>query len=347
MLNEIGEYEQYTLSPAELLACKNRRLKRYTLIKQDFGGLERAMTIIARHFIFDTPIGFNEKELREILKAWCGFRHEAETILPEHFEGWLNNYMRRVLLRETLQDCLDDEKFPTDLKALIEKISLEPDFNAREYLKALKGFDLTHGDIPKIKNLLEALVALPNKNKNFSKNYFDSLTYKGKNAFRAITYDKVIANALLAGRLRRYYLVCDEELFATERILKRDGKKILPKDKDMVLKMTAEYLLQCRHTEQRFIVTNNADMTNWLLGSVKSEDLRPKREQYILSESKEKVFELSEMIGGINVIKVTLNPEWAKHFCLIEDESNDFENNRGRIFFSDAGSSEALTEEKF
>ena len=343
MLNEIGEYEQYTLSPEELLACKNRRLKRYTLIKQDFGGLERAMTIIARHFIFDTPIGFNENELREILKAWCGFKHEAETTLPEHFEGWLNNYISRVLLAETLQGCLNDENFSTDLKALIEKISRKPDFDAREYLKALKDFDSAHVDVSQIKNLLEALTKLLNKNKTWSKNYFDSLNAKN---FRGITYDKVIANALSAGKLRRRRLVCDEELFATKRILKKDGKKISAKDKDTVLKMTAEYLLQRRRTEQKFIVTNNADMTNWLLSSVKSEDLSAKRDQYMLAGSKEKVFEIGEIIGGINVIKVKLNPEWASHFRLIEDD-DELDNNRGRIFFGDTGSSEALKENVF
>ena len=100
MLNEIGEYEQYTLSLEKLLNYKNRRLK-YCNIKNNFSGLERVMTIIARHFIFDTPIGFDENELREILKAWCGFNHEAKTILPEYFYGWLNNYIKRVLLFET------------------------------------------------------------------------------------------------------------------------------------------------------------------------------------------------------------------------------------------------------
>ena len=81
LLNEIGEYEQYTLSIEELLSCKNRRLERYNLIKNALSGLERAMTIIARHFIFGTSVGFNEFELREILKAWCGFKHEAKTTL--------------------------------------------------------------------------------------------------------------------------------------------------------------------------------------------------------------------------------------------------------------------------
>lgn len=344
MLNEIGEYEQYILSPEEIATCKNRRLKHYTLIKKDSGGLERVMTIIARHFIFDTPVGSNEDELREILKAWCGFNHEAKTDLPEHFDGWLNRYIH-ILLFEKIQSCLDNEKFPNELKSVIKTILSDQNFGVKEFLAVLKDFNSIYGDVPskikdairQIKNLLEALDELPNKNRTFSRNLFDNDKY------RAITYDKVIANAFLAGKLRRYYLACDEDLFETNRILKTDGKKFSAKDKDMVLKMTAEYFLQSRNTTQEFIVTNNADMTNWLLGAVKSEELSKKRKIYMLTETNEEIFETST-IAGINVIKVKLNPEWAKHFRLIEDGSTDLDAKWGRIFFSDTGSSEFLKE---
>lgn len=304
MLNEIGEYEQYTLSPEEIAACRNRRLKQYTLIKQKFGGLERAMTIIARHFIFDTPVGFNEKEVREILKAWCGFNHEAKTILPEHFYGWLNNYIR-ILLSEKVQ---------------------------------------SNAPTAEIKNLLKALDELPGKEKDFSKNLFDGLDAKGDIFFRAITYDKVIANAFLAGKLCRYYLVCDEELFNTKKIFKlgKRGQKLSAKDKDMVLKMTAEYLLQRQYTSQEFIMTNNANMINWLSGSEKSERLAIKRGNYLLSETEEKIFEVGDKIERLGVTKIKLCHEWAKHFSLVKDDSDNLDDKLGRIFFSDVGSDEFL-----
>ena len=330
MLNEIGEYKQYTLSPEELAACKNRRLKQYTLIKQKFGGLERAMTIIARHFIFKTSVvDFDEKaekELREILKAWCGFKHEAKTSLPEHFEGWLNNYIR-IFLSEKVQSYLDAEKNPTDLKSAIENISLN------------------NAPTAEIKNLLGALDKLSKKNTIFSKSLFGGLDAKGDTPFRAITYDKVIANALLAGKLRRYYLVCDEELFQTKKIFKSDkrDKKLSAKDKDMVLKMTAEYLLQRRYTSQEFVATNNANIINWLSVPEKSERLAIKRGNYLLAETEEKIFEIGDEIEGLGVTKIKLCHEWKKHFSLVEDDDN-LDSKLGRIFFSDIGSGEFLKE---
>ena len=343
MLNEIGEYEQYTLSPKELLACKNRRLK-HCNIRNGFSGLERVMTIITRHFIFDTSVGSDDNELREILKAWCGFKHKAKTPLPEHFDGWLKNYIKRVLVFETALACFRYEKLPSDLKTVIGKFLADRDFELKESIATLESFEFTDGDVPKrlkentgkLKNLLKALDELPDKGKNFSKNLFGGLDAKGDTPFRAITYDRIIANALLEGKLRCYCLTCDEELFKTEIILK-GGKKLSTKDKDIILKMTAEYLLQRRNSDQEFIVTNNANMINWIAGE------KPdcsKRESYTFAETKEKLFEITK-IDGINTTKVKLAPKWAKHFRLIEDGSND---KWGRIFFSDNGSSEPLKE---
>ena len=341
MLNEIGEYEQYTLSPEKLLNCKNRRLKYYN-IKNNFSGLERIMTIITRHFIFHTPVGFDENELREILKAWCGFNHEAETTLPEHFNGWLNNYIKSLAF-ETASECFQYEGLLGDLKPVIVKF-LARDFEIKESLAILKNFEFTNDDVPKrlkentgkLKNLLKALDEFLNKGKNFSKNVFDPLNAKGETPFRAITYDRVIANALLKGKLRCYCLACDEELFEGKIILK-DGKNLSAKDKDIILKMTAEYLLQRRNSNQEFIVTNDANMMNWLAGE------KPdcsKRKNYAFDKTKEKLFEISK-IEEINAIKVKLHHEWAKHFCLIED---GVDAKWGRIFFSDNGSSEPLKE---
>ncbi len=352
MLNEIGEYKQYTLSPKELLDCKNRRVKHFNL-KNRFSGLERIMTIITRHFIFDTPVGFNEGELREILKAWCGFNHKAKTILPEHFDGWLNNYIKHVLAFEVAVYCLGYEKIPTDLKTLLEKFLINRDFDIKESLAVLENFKFTLADVPKrvkentrkFKNLLKILEELPKKNKDYSRNIFAEFNFKGDNHFRAITYDKIIANALLEGKLRCYYLACDEELFETKKI-RKGGKKLSAKDKDTVLKMIAEYLLQRRNSDQEFIVTNKANMMNWLAGekpdyfSKKKETGEIPIEGYMLAETKEKLFELNK-IEGINPIKLKLHPELAKHFRLIEDGTDV---KWGRIFFSDDGTSDLLKE---
>lgn len=110
--------------------------------------------------------------------------------------------------------------------------------------------------------------------------------------------------------------------------------------------MTAEYLLHCQHTEQKFIVTNGADMANWLLGEIKPNDgvSKARKGKYVLAETNEALFEIKYKIKGIKVTKVKLNPEWAKHFRLIEVGSDK---KWGQIFFSDSGSSEYLKENFF
>lgn len=359
MLNEIGEYEHYSMSPQEIAACEYPRLKYFTLIKREFSGLERAMTIVARHFLFDTseetPDLSESKinELRELLKAWCGFKTEARTERPTHFDGWLVSYIRRAFLDERIQLCrnnlpvIDSAESRVALSNLLEKISSWQSVGELgEVLSDFESFRSAHGKTLKkfgyeptqIAALLKTLIKLADKNKNFSKSLFGSLTAKGEIPFRAITYDRIIANALLAGKLRRYYLTCDEELFRTKKILK-GSKKLSAADSDMVLKMTAEYLLNRRHSSQEFTETNDSNIMNWLVGSRKPENFD--RDSYVLAENGEQVFEMSKVnLGGINALKFKLHPQWTKHFALVEDDDRCAE--LGRIFFSDAGSSEPL-----
>ena len=360
LLNEIGEYEQYTLSPQKISTCEYPRLKYFTLIKSDFSGLERAMTIVARHFLFSgsdsAPRTRDDDldELREILKAWCGFKNEAHD-LPPDFNGWLPNYIRLAILSDKIKICrekisnLESEELQAALSDLLDKISAQE--NAKglaEPLAEFESFKVAHeNELKKIKDAptqivasMKAIIVLAGKNKIFSKNLFGSLTGKDKIPFRAITYDRVIANALLAGKLRRYYLVCDEDLFRAKKILK-DGKKLSATDTDMVLKMTAEYLLKRQHTSQEFTETNNSNIVNWLVGTRKPEKFE--RDSYVLAESEENIFELRKVnLGKINALKVKLHPEWTKHFRLVEDGTFDDDSILGRIFFSDAGSSEPL-----
>ena len=360
LLNEIGEYEQYTLSPQMIAACEYPRLKYFTLIKRDFSGLERALTIVARNFLFndDAPRTSDSElgELREILKAWCGFRNEAQN-LPPHFDGWLVTYIRYAFLNEKINSCrekiscLESVELQATLTDLFEKFSaqdkpeefsvplakLESLMTAQsEELK-----DIMEG-LKQIVTLLRAQIKLSVKNKNFSKNLFGSLNKQGDTPFRAITYDRIIANALLAGKLRRYYLVCDDELFRTKKILK-GTKKLSATDADMILKMTAEYLLQRRHTSQEFTETNDSNLMNWLVGSRKPENFA--RDSYVFADSGEKIFEVRKVnLGGINALKIKLHPDWTSHFILAEDGTGNYDSIFGRIFFSDAGSSEPLRE---
>ena len=89
MLDEILEYQQYSFdinSPDDQV----RRLKRSTLIRINkikgskvvtFTGLNRVLTIIARHFIYEIYDGDDDLKGKTInaLKAWLGHRRPDES----------------------------------------------------------------------------------------------------------------------------------------------------------------------------------------------------------------------------------------------------------------------------
>ena len=107
--------------------------------------------------------------------------------------------------------------------------------------------------------------------------------------------------------------------------------------------MTAEYLLKRRNSPQLFTETNDLNMVNWLAVDKKPENFD--REKYRLAVSGENIFDVRKVnLDGINATKFKLHPDWTKHFRLVEDTGDNLEEKLGRIFFSDAGSSEKLKE---
>lgn len=106
-------------------------------------------------------------------------------------------------------------------------------------------------------------------------------TYSNKNDYNRVTYGTAIANACNLGRLKRYYLICTEE--KTEHLTK-NGKIICkPKDKknmnsdlDIILKITAAYLLECKRSfykENTWIYLIMSDICNWGKNNPKTTNL--------------------------------------------------------------------------
>lgn len=276
MLNEIGEFEQYT-------APCGKRLKYGTLIKGNFSGLERAMTIIARRVIF----GLNDEprrtveEARDCLKIWLGFKTDENPLVPT---GWLPAYIGNLT--------------------------------------------------PQTAKINDRLEELPKKDATFDRSVF-RLTEK---EFRAITYDRVIANALILGKLRRYYLVCnfkaDDDVFKSSGILSKRKKS-----RDLVLKLTAFYLLQRRLNDQEWVPFNQMNFMNWLTSATKPENWK-------LDEFTFRVKPLFERISvtSLKVVKLKVNPIWLENFSLAEESK--LPENFGGIFFSDTAAVAPLAENR-
>ena len=126
MLNEIIEYEQYTISP-ELFDINNihPRLKYHTFFpssEKDRGrsGMSRAMTVVARGYIFgkdgkkdykslfNRDGVFNDKKVVEVLKAWCGLECKEEVDIFE--KNWIKLYVRYYFNKELAEEKNNDKE---------------------------------------------------------------------------------------------------------------------------------------------------------------------------------------------------------------------------------------------
>ena len=118
MLDEILEYQQYSFdinSPDDQV----QRLKRSTLISftknnrlnkstATFSGLNRALTIIARHFIYEVYDGDDDLKEKTInaLKAWLGHRRPDESADAEvhRLYKWLPLYVEKIFLANSIDE---------------------------------------------------------------------------------------------------------------------------------------------------------------------------------------------------------------------------------------------------
>lgn len=349
MLNELGEYNQYAAALHSFPDFAGHRLKYFTLIKNGFSGLERALTIIARRHIFadaEQYSTFDEEHVKDILRAWCGFEFRSE--VPAHLVNHLPEYIKQNFLSSCLNECRlkskdfsDDESYPALLNFL-EKSNSE---SLTALLAAKKNSPLLKAmntDLERAKKILAALDTLSGKKRAFDRTIFNVLADDG-DEYRAIKYDRIIANALFFGKLRNYVLVCERDPFTTSlkkiTASKPAGKNLLPSQQDLVLKLTAVYLLQRRYSDQDFVTFNELNLISWLATETKPENLH--LDKFIFGETGENLFE-TRLINGVNVKKLRIHPDWLKHFQLVENvESNGYEN-LGRIFFTDSGAAKPL-----
>ena len=379
MLNEIKEFEQYTFPLNSVFDKLDCRLK-YANMFPDFSGLDRALTIIARWYIFKDGkdrSNFNEENTKEVLKTWCGFH--TDKALPEItlLKDWLPNYIKVAFLKEKLQVCIDTlaaiivNTKEKEVLSLLKSMSFDDtDKDLIEKMNVLEKIEKTLDDgsfikkdesLKAVKKIIKGLEAL--KNKRFNENMF-SLSYQylaDLNNYKKITYDRIIANALNIGKLEQYYLVCGTDPFKTKLISKatkeKTTKTLNATDKDIILKITALYLLRKRRTTQNYVEFNKVDMANWL---PKLDNKLEKLDKYKFGEKLETLF-LFDTIGrskanrknnnenrqkGGNVTKVRIHDEWIKIFSVVPAQNIDNPEYIGKLFYSDLGSAHYLEEGK-
>lgn len=350
MLDEIREFQEYTMDLDTLWRGKKFRLQ-YLTLTNALSGLERAMTIICRHYMFHGGMkggAPDAPQLTEILKAWCGFPH-APTSGAKALQGWLTNYICQILLRNGLENNrppLANEVYQESMKILaaISPADPPPPEVCLEKLAALEKIKDFPAQQSCLKKIMTSLKDLSYKSKSLPKDIFPANPKIKENDYKAITYEKIIANAFVAGPLKRYYLVAASDPFQgrIENLPVSYGnrepytKKFRNNDRDLILKVTAAYLLQNKTGSKEYVTVSQTDIANWMASKQNPTTLA--LDKYRFQESKEPLFQ-KQTFG--NIIKLRLAPEWRAIFSLAEEAPQQ---KSGAIFYSDPGSRLLLRE---
>ena len=317
MLNERFEVSEY-MYDVKNTNPRPERIKRSILLWQnDLLGLERFMIMLARFFIFEDGAGYEEglKRADAAIRMWCGHAPEkrSEDRLADQYEYLQENY-------PWLDYWL--------INYLRETVSCE-DEQAMERVE-------------------NGLRALENKKPGFS---VSSLNKQAKeNDFKAIRYDKIIANAAVSrGPLKRYYLACADPEWDIN-IHGKDDKNLTDGQHDRILKTIAAYMLERslkqRHDDApRFELINYMDITFWAVGNRKL--YRGDYSSFAIADRP--LFSFQKGMSG-NAAKVKPDYDWFKScgWKLIDATENDsalddfLDNNPEAIFFSDSGGSKPL-----
>ena len=386
MLNEIKEFEQYTdsLDTAEI------RLK-YRGIRNNLSGVTRAMTIVARKLYFDdqNPEG-RISRVKDNLKAWCGDPKiiNPGDICPEIRQNWLPDFIISVHGQKRLdgfdnylnseedikgypryQEICDmfefiktnfntgafrDKKTREQIMAFSKKIT----FFSKELGDSEADRRRSRSEYTQVSNILYAMYEL-NKNygtSGYNKKMFnDRLEKASRNDFKKITYEKIVADAVAAGPLNRYYLVCEKEnLFDVEYknkkpFQKKSWSKATKGKEDLILKIVAAVLLGQRSFDAEEVLSadyvlindlvpvNKTDIANWLKGNGKLDSMA----EY--SFKGKKLFESEDLK---NVAAVGVDSAWMEdcRYAVIPENQLDayLSKHQGAVFYSDPGAGKFL-----
>lgn len=384
MLNELREYEQYTFPVKS--GIEEKRLKHKPLCN-GLSGITRAMTVIARKCYFSGKCEKNVFLTKNTLRVWCGDpKGEQELTEPEISYGWLPEYIVNVLGKEKMElfgsmlgqyfqmmTSPEDKEIPEKLRTLQDGFCIEA-FRNRESrnlildsMAALADYCQKMENQYKLKDLnsvckeVKSLVRLLDTlNRRYGKNFFNKPLFtedfesKDFNDFKMVSYDRIAADAVVQGPLKRYYLVCGKADFAPIKYRSKK-KETSPfagewtgwtdkteKKADLILKTTAACILEFKRKKGEGILTehvpiNQVDVINW---TVTSQDFDHLKDYFIDNRP------LVEIENYGNACSCRMDPQWMEEceWDVIPEEALDsyLEENPKAVFFSDQGSGKYL-----
>ena len=264
-------------------------------------------------------------------------------------------------------------------KEKLSEIEKEIEKNYKVTLSKLDNLKNLTTRITDVMKIIDVLIKLNNKAKYYNKSFYSSNFKNKPYDLNTITLDRIIANAFTMGRLEQYYLVCDGNPFEAVTIKKNTAeanpqstkpqknntnvieKKLLDprnNDKDLILKITANYLLQKRFTDQEYVVFNKTDMSNWMWKKGKADNFNlfmykldtgnsPNDCTAIIAKRRapEKLESLFNLVilgadkkqgkKGTSKVKLKVHPDWIKLFRLVRIQDIMKSENKNALYFSD------------
>ena len=323
MLNERIEFEQYTYPlDAEVAAV---RLK-HKQICNHLSGITRAMTIIARKSLSEGNLSTLERveQTKNDLRVWCGdLKGNPEETSSQIAFGWLPDYIARILGKEkseAFERYLNEEpgldlcpRYP-EICSIFQEVQENFGIDAfrtaqsrermQDRMKMLEMYcgelgttkEQKNNSIKRFRPVSKILGTLDELNSRFKQDAFNKALFDRRlrkddhNDYKKIMYDKIIADAITEGPLKRYYLVCSYQ--GLSQVTFQTGKKIscpfrraehkwsepTKRKADLLMKTIAAVLLEQRarkadHPYKGFVPVNRTNIANWLASSSGTDSL--------------------------------------------------------------------------
>jgi len=293
---------------------KKKRLKPAT-INNNFSGLKRVLEILAIQYLADSKEAEHENSDIDYVK--------------EKLEDWIEN------------------KYTVWVE---------------ESIKASSGLNTGLDNDTALKNAQSKLDYLQKRKADFkSPVLYSSYTKEDRKTdtrsnANQLSYERVIANALntrgYAG-LKRYYLVCDDNLLNKKRICNKATARTnaIATVVDVVSKMTAAYLLKKKQVpDSTELKITQSDVYNWIVGGQYDQYFN-KSKFYMIPEDIQIFKKIRIGNKAQNTVKFSFAKEWIKHFDVIEESKLDAwlkknQDNPNAHFYSDWGSGKKLMKDK-
>lgn len=311
MLNEIQEYAEYT-SPVKDMQVM-RLMPNLFMKDNKLRGLVRAITVVARAEL--EHVGYFEatmEQQRELIDEVIG-----------RLRQWCG-FESAVCAEEKSDTCRSWlEQY---YKEIIEPMG--------------KAGTLTWAEVVK------------KKAKQFELTIVGSINKTSKTDTRlAIYYEKIVANAIYLGPLKRYYLVCRE---GAEEALENNGKKLRVYGKgckkwdcekaDNVLRLVSAYLLKQRLTGTKANHVNMTDLGYWAQHKKICDSEYYHTKDNVIQYKKKPIYSFETIKESVT--KIVVNPLYLADFDFQLVDEDEFAGAApGYTWFADLGAGKSLKKE--